>query len=143
MVNKFTVRSYYLPSLLGPVLHFSLFIPPYRCSYLYRPLGNRNWTITVTIVVNKVLVIIFQSVNQNIPNPPASTKNNTEWCRNTRGRVYTRNHCIPLIAIDIFYDSLGLHAFSCVLVMYVRNYWLTLITPQGGYDSSATPSIAV
>ena len=46
-------------------------------------------------------------------------------------------------AIDIFYDSLGLHAFSCVLVMYVRNYWLTLITPQGGYDSSATPSIAI
>lgn len=46
-------------------------------------------------------------------------------------------------AIDIFYDSLGLHAFSCVLVMYVRNYWLSLITPQGGYDSSATPSIAI
>lgn len=46
-------------------------------------------------------------------------------------------------AIDIFYDSLGLHAFSCVLVMYVRNYWLSLITPQGGYDSSTTPSIAI
>ena len=46
-------------------------------------------------------------------------------------------------AIDIFYDSLGLHAFSCVLVMYARNYWLSLITPQGGYDSSATPSIAI
>lgn len=46
-------------------------------------------------------------------------------------------------AIDIFYDSLGLHAFSCVLVMYVRNYWLSLITPQGGYDVSATPSIAI
>ncbi len=45
--------------------------------------------------------------------------------------------------IDIFYDSLGLHAFSCVLVMYARNYWLSLITPQGGYDSSATPSIAI
>ena len=35
-------------------------------------------------------------------------------------------------AIDIFYDSLGLHAFSCVLVMYLRNYWLSAITPQGG-----------
>ena len=46
-------------------------------------------------------------------------------------------------AIDIFYDSVGLHAFSCVLVMYVRNYWLSLITPQGGYDSNATPSIAI
>lgn len=44
--------------------------------------------------------------------------------------------------IDMFYDSLGLHAFACVLVMYVRNYWLSLITPQGGYDSNDTPSIA-
>jgi hypothetical protein len=46
-------------------------------------------------------------------------------------------------AIDIFYDSLGLHAFACVLVMYVRNYWLSLITPQGGYDGNDTPSIAI
>ena len=46
-------------------------------------------------------------------------------------------------AIDIFYDSLGLHAFSCVLVMYARNYWLSSITPQGGYDSSSTPSIVI
>jgi hypothetical protein len=45
-------------------------------------------------------------------------------------------------AIDVFYDSLGLHAFSCVVVMYARNYWLSSITPQGGYDSNATPSIA-
>lgn len=46
-------------------------------------------------------------------------------------------------AIDIFYDSIGLHAFACVLVMYVRNYYLSAITPQGGYDSTATPSIAI
>lgn len=46
-------------------------------------------------------------------------------------------------AVDIFYDSLGLHAFACVLVMYIRNYWLTVITPQGGYDTNATPSLAV
>lgn len=44
--------------------------------------------------------------------------------------------------IDVFYDSIGLHAFSCVFVMYVRNYYLSAITPQGGYDSNATPSIA-
>lgn len=46
-------------------------------------------------------------------------------------------------SVDIFYDSLGLHAFACVFVMYVRNYYLSRITPQGGYDSNATPSIAV
>lgn len=45
--------------------------------------------------------------------------------------------------VDIFYDSLGLHAFSCVLVMYLRNYWLAVITPQGGYDTNATPSLAI
>jgi len=46
------------------------------------------------------------------------------------------------ISVDVFYDSLGLHAFASVFVMYVRNYWLSLITPQGGYDTNDTPSIA-
>ena len=46
------------------------------------------------------------------------------------------------LAVDMFYDSVGLHAFACVFIMYVRNYYLSAITPQGGYDSSATPSIA-
>jgi len=46
-------------------------------------------------------------------------------------------------SIDIFYDSLGLHAFACVFVMDLRNYYLSAITPQGGYDSNATPSITV
>jgi hypothetical protein len=45
--------------------------------------------------------------------------------------------------IDIFYDSLGLHAFSLVVIAYVRNYWLSSITPQGGYDSGAGPTLAV
>lgn len=45
--------------------------------------------------------------------------------------------------VDMFYESLGLHAFACVTMMYVRNYWLNSITPQGGYDSSAVPSLAL
>ena len=44
--------------------------------------------------------------------------------------------------IDMFYDSLGLHALSCVLIMYIRNYWLARLTPQGGYDNGAIPGIA-
>jgi hypothetical protein len=44
--------------------------------------------------------------------------------------------------IDMFYDSLGLHALSCVLIAYVRKFWLTRLTPQGGYDNSAIPGIA-
>jgi hypothetical protein len=44
--------------------------------------------------------------------------------------------------VDIFYDSLGLHACTMVLVGYLRNYWLASITPQGGYDAGAGPVIA-
>jgi hypothetical protein len=45
--------------------------------------------------------------------------------------------------IDIFYDSLGLHALSLVFVAYLRNYWLGTITPQGGYDAGQGPTLAV
>lgn len=43
--------------------------------------------------------------------------------------------------IDMFYDSLGLHALSCVLIMYLRNFWLARLTPQGGYDNGSIPGI--
>ena len=45
--------------------------------------------------------------------------------------------------VDLFYESLGLHAFACVMLMYVRNYWLNSVTPQGGYDNNAVPSLAL
>lgn len=45
--------------------------------------------------------------------------------------------------IDMFYDSAGMHAFACVGVMYLRNFWLARVTPQGGYDNGATPGIAL
>ncbi|HQQ96211.1 MAG TPA: Rod shape-determining protein MreD [Cyclobacteriaceae bacterium] len=45
-------------------------------------------------------------------------------------------------SIDIFYDSLGLHAMSLVLVSYLRNYLLAAITPQGGYDTGEGPTLA-
>jgi hypothetical protein len=44
--------------------------------------------------------------------------------------------------IDVFYDSMGLHAFATVLIGYLRNYWLSIITPQGGYESGNSPTIA-
>jgi len=47
------------------------------------------------------------------------------------------------LAVDMFYDSLGLHAFACVAIMYLRNYWLNNVTPQGGFDSNDTPSLAL
>jgi hypothetical protein len=45
--------------------------------------------------------------------------------------------------IDIFYDSLGLHAATLVLIAYLRNYWLNVISPQGGYDAGTGPTLAV
>jgi hypothetical protein len=45
--------------------------------------------------------------------------------------------------IDIFYDSLGIHALSLIGIAYVRNYWLNAITPQGGYDAGEGPTLAV
>jgi hypothetical protein len=44
--------------------------------------------------------------------------------------------------IDMFYDSVGIHAFAGVFIMYLRNYWLARVTPQGGYDNGAVPGIA-
>lgn len=44
--------------------------------------------------------------------------------------------------IDMFYDSVGIHAFASVAIMYLRNFWLARVTPQGGYDNGAVPSIA-
>lgn len=46
-------------------------------------------------------------------------------------------------SVDIFYDSLGLHALSLILIAYVRNFWLSTITPQGGYDTGEGPTLAV
>lgn len=44
--------------------------------------------------------------------------------------------------IDIFYDSLGIHASALVLVGFLRNIWLSRITPQGGYDAGEGPTLA-
>jgi hypothetical protein len=46
------------------------------------------------------------------------------------------------LTIDIFYDSMGLHACATVLISYLRNYWLSVITPQGGYDAGNSPTLA-
>jgi hypothetical protein len=45
-------------------------------------------------------------------------------------------------SVDIFYNSLGLHAMALVLVAYLRNYWLATITPQGGYDIGTPPTLS-
>ena len=43
--------------------------------------------------------------------------------------------------VDIFYDTLGMHAASSVLIMYLRPMYFQLVAPQGGYDVRIVPSI--
>ncbi len=62
--------------------------------------------------------------------------------------IETNNLALMFIAfvmgflVDVFYDSLGLHTMSLVLIAYLRNYWLVTITPQGGYDAGEGPTLA-
>ena len=44
--------------------------------------------------------------------------------------------------VDVFYDSLGLHASALVFIAFIRNFWLSRITPQGGYDIGEGPTLA-
>src|SRR5438045_8053101 len=41
--------------------------------------------------------------------------------------------------VDVFYNSLGLHACTMVFIAYLRNFWLGTITPQGGYYLCSIP----
>jgi hypothetical protein len=45
------------------------------------------------------------------------------------------------ILIDIFYDSLGIHTASTVALAFVRNTWIQINIPTGGYDENVQPSI--
>lgn len=45
------------------------------------------------------------------------------------------------LVIDIFYDSLGMHAASATLVGFLRPVWLKAISPTGGYDDTVHPDI--
>ncbi len=46
------------------------------------------------------------------------------------------------LLVDMFYDSPGLHAMATVLLVYLRSLWLTILTPQGGFDIGARPSLS-
>lgn len=45
------------------------------------------------------------------------------------------------LLVDLFYDSPGLHAMASVLLVFLRHYWLRLLTPQGGFDSGSRPAL--
>lgn len=45
------------------------------------------------------------------------------------------------LLIDVFYDTLGLHAGAATLLGFLRTYWLKAISPNGGYDDANTPTL--
>ena len=45
------------------------------------------------------------------------------------------------LAVDIFFNSLGIHASSTLLLAFIRPFWISMITPRGGYDEVYTPTI--
>lgn len=45
------------------------------------------------------------------------------------------------LAVDIFYDTPGMHAASTVLLAFLRNPWIKVNTPRGGYDENVPPTL--
>ena len=46
------------------------------------------------------------------------------------------------IAVDMFYDSPGVHASASVLTAFIRPYILHILEPRGGYKVNAHPTSA-
>ncbi len=44
------------------------------------------------------------------------------------------------VAIDLFYDTAGLHAASCTLIGYLRHFVLKFLSPREGYEDGRTPN---
>lgn len=44
------------------------------------------------------------------------------------------------ILIDLFYNSIGVHASACVFTAFIRPYVLQFFEPRGGYPVNANPT---
>ena len=45
------------------------------------------------------------------------------------------------ISVDLFTNSMGLHAAASVFMAFLRPYVLTLVIPSGGYEAEDSPTI--
>ncbi|MFD2203925.1 rod shape-determining protein MreD [Shivajiella indica] len=45
------------------------------------------------------------------------------------------------MGVDLFYDTIGIHTASLVATAFIRNTWLNILTPTGGYDENLNPSL--
>jgi hypothetical protein len=42
---------------------------------------------------------------------------------------------------DFFYDTLGMHTASLLVIAFLRNKWIKILTPTGGYDDDLHPTL--
>jgi hypothetical protein len=45
------------------------------------------------------------------------------------------------LVLDFFYNTPGINASSSVLIGFIRPFWLSLITPRGGYEDVDIPRL--
>ena len=45
------------------------------------------------------------------------------------------------LLIDMFMNTMGMHAAACLLVGYLRPAWLKIMSPRDGYETDAVPGI--
>lgn len=46
------------------------------------------------------------------------------------------------LAIDIFYETIGMHTAAVTLLAFLRPFWLKVTSPSGGYDEVEEPSLS-
>lgn len=45
------------------------------------------------------------------------------------------------LSVDVFSNSLGIHAFTCTFIGFIRPYLLTIVKPSGGYNPEDKPRL--
>ena len=45
------------------------------------------------------------------------------------------------LGVDLFYDTLGIHTASLLVIAFVRHSWLLVLVPTGGYEGDLQPSL--
>ncbi|MCH6198473.1 rod shape-determining protein MreD [Aquiflexum sp. LQ15W] len=45
------------------------------------------------------------------------------------------------LGVDLFYDTLGIHTASLLLIAFLRHRWLMVLVPTGGYEDDLQPSL--
>ncbi len=44
------------------------------------------------------------------------------------------------LIVDVFYDSIGVHAASCVFLAFIRPFAFTILSPREGYSVDLSPT---